>query len=54
MPKAGEKPGKGKYICAECGAEQELKKESQALAACACEGTEFRKKGGKRPVGAKK
>ncbi|MDA8172285.1 MAG: hypothetical protein M0Z48_10735 [Nitrospiraceae bacterium] len=54
MPKKGEKPGKGTYICQECGAEQTLRKETETLQGCVCEGTEFREKGGRKPVGAKK
>ena len=54
MLKKGDKPGKGAYMCAECGAEQTLAKDADVLKQCGCEGTEFKKKGEKKPVGAKK
>ena len=36
MPKKG--TGKGTYVCAECGAEQTIKKDTDALRQCDCEG----------------
>ncbi|MDA8089396.1 MAG: hypothetical protein M0Z61_04135 [Nitrospiraceae bacterium] len=55
MPNKGQKPGKGTYMCTECGAEQTLRKDTDVLEQCGCEGMEFKKKGErKQTVGSAK
>ncbi len=44
MPTTGEKPGKGTYICKNCGQKVVLNDNSDALPPCPkCDHTEYRK-----------
>ncbi len=44
MLQKGEKPGKGIYVCLECGAEQKLNTEKEPLKECHCGGIDFKEK----------
>jgi len=44
MPTTGEKPGKGRYVCNNCGEDLYLNNDSDTLPPCAkCHGTSFRR-----------
>lgn len=43
MPKTGEQPGSGLYVCASCGTVVRLDEREDALPPCpTCEGTEYK------------
>ncbi|MDA8169372.1 MAG: hypothetical protein M0Z59_06695 [Nitrospiraceae bacterium] len=44
MPAKGEKPGKGIYVCLDCGAEQVLQSGREPLKECRCGGVDFKEK----------
>jgi DNA-directed RNA polymerase subunit RPC12/RpoP len=45
MPKAGETPGKGTYVCLECGFEQNVHTDNEPLVDCPrCGGIDFKEK----------
>lgn len=42
MPTTGEKPGKGRYVCTNCGEDLYLDDDTDTLPPCAkCHGTDF-------------
>jgi len=44
MPKKGETPGKGIYVCLECGTEQVLRADDEPLKECRCGSIDFKEK----------
>lgn len=44
MPTKGETPGKGTYVCLDCGAEQVLHTDKEPLKGCHCGGIDFKEK----------
>jgi hypothetical protein len=44
MLQKGDKPGKGIYVCLDCGSEQNLHTEKEPLKECRCGGIDSRKK----------
>jgi DNA-directed RNA polymerase subunit RPC12/RpoP len=44
MPKTGEKPGKGRYVCTKCGEAVHLDDDGDRLPPCPrCNGTDYRR-----------